>query len=177
MSLHYLVNYVRKINCNNMKQVLWLPINHEVVWRCILDVEECLTVRLLQTTAAFKLKNSKLECGPMPNMIAAQPNIGGALCESSVIFQSLYHAAKFGWRLLLECRAVTLPIQENARLGRKVNFVAGKIPSAGKSPRKCISIHQSINQSINQSFNASWQTATRHSEWVHNCTVLKITIT
>ena len=26
-----------------------------------------------------------LECGPMPNVMAAQPNIGGALCESSVI--------------------------------------------------------------------------------------------
>jgi len=37
--------------------------------------------------------------------------------------------------------------------------------------------NQSINQSINQSFNANWQTATRQSEWVHNFTVLKITIT
>jgi len=27
----------------------------------------------------------KLECGPMANVMAAQPNIGGALCESSVI--------------------------------------------------------------------------------------------
>ena len=27
----------------------------------------------------------ELECGPMPNVMAAQPNIGGALCESSVI--------------------------------------------------------------------------------------------
>ena len=26
-----------------------------------------------------------LECGPMPNVMAALPNIGGALCESSVI--------------------------------------------------------------------------------------------
>ena len=25
------------------------------------------------------------ECGPMPNVMAAQPNIGGALCESPVI--------------------------------------------------------------------------------------------
>ena len=35
--------------------------------------------------------------------------IGGALCESSVI-PFLVHTAKFGWRTLLECRAVTLPI-------------------------------------------------------------------
>jgi len=27
----------------------------------------------------------QLECGPIPNVMAAQPNIGGALCESSVI--------------------------------------------------------------------------------------------
>ena len=27
----------------------------------------------------------QLECGPMPNVMAALPNIGGALCESSVI--------------------------------------------------------------------------------------------
>ena len=29
--------------------------------------------------------NHELECGPMPNVMAAQPNIGGALCESCVI--------------------------------------------------------------------------------------------
>ena len=50
----------------------------------------------------------------------------------------MYHAAKFGRRQLLECRAVTLPIYENARPGRKVNIARGKIPSRGKSPRKCI---------------------------------------
>jgi len=27
----------------------------------------------------------KLECGPMPTVMAALPNIGGDLCESSVI--------------------------------------------------------------------------------------------
>jgi len=27
----------------------------------------------------------QLECGPMPNVMAAQPNIGCALCESSII--------------------------------------------------------------------------------------------
>jgi len=27
----------------------------------------------------------RVECGPMPNVMAAQPNIGGALCESSII--------------------------------------------------------------------------------------------
>ena len=36
----------------------------------------------------------------MPNVIVALPNIGGALCS------------KFGWRSLLDCRAVTLPRRE-----------------------------------------------------------------
>ena len=31
------------------------------------------------------LYEMQLECGPMPNLMAAQPNIGGALSESSVI--------------------------------------------------------------------------------------------
>jgi len=34
---------------------------------------------------AHKIKNKsdpkKLECGPMPNVMAALPNIGGALCS------------------------------------------------------------------------------------------------
>jgi len=73
----------------------------------------------------------------MPNVMAAQRNIGGALCNIPQ-FHSLYHAAKFGRRRLLECRAVTLPIQENARLRRKLNFAPYKIPSGGKSSQMCI---------------------------------------
>jgi len=69
----------------------------------------------------------------MLNLMAAQPNIVGALCKSSVI-PFLVPCCKV-W---LECRAVTLPIHENARLGRKVNFARGEIPSGDKSPRKCI---------------------------------------
>ena len=30
-------------------------------------------------------KKRRLECGPMPNVMAALPNIGGALCESSAL--------------------------------------------------------------------------------------------
>ena len=47
----------------------------------------------------------KLECGPMPNVRHALPNIGGiggALCSTP----------QFGWRPLLECRAVMLPRRE-----------------------------------------------------------------
>jgi len=44
----------------------------------------------------------KLECGPMPNVMAALPNIGGALCSTT----------QFGWRPLLQCCAVLLPRRE-----------------------------------------------------------------
>ena len=69
--------------------------------------------------------------------MAAQPSISGALYKSSVI-SFLVPRRKAWLRPLLEYRAVTLPIYENARIGRKVNFAPGKIPSEGKSPRKCI---------------------------------------
>ena len=45
----------------------------------------------------------KLECGPMPNVMVALPNIGGTLCSTP----------QFAWRPLLECRAVTLPRRES----------------------------------------------------------------
>jgi len=48
----------------------------------------------------------KLECGPMPNVMAAQQNIGGAVCESSVIPFLL--PRRIVWLTpLLECRATS----------------------------------------------------------------------
>jgi len=55
---------------------------------------------ILDMTGICGEKKIKLECGPMPNVMAAQPNISGALCSTP---QSLAD------RPLLECRAVTLP--------------------------------------------------------------------
>jgi len=43
-------------------------------------------------------KKEELECGPMPNVMVALPNIGGALCSTP----------QFGRRPLLDYRAVTL---------------------------------------------------------------------
>ena len=73
----------------------------------------------------------------MPNVMAAQPNIGGALCESSVHVIPFLVPRRFGSRPLVDCRAVTLPIYENARLGLEVNFAPDKIPSGSKIPQKC----------------------------------------
>jgi len=43
------------------------------------------------------------QCGPMPNVMAALSNTGGAVCSTP----------QFGRRPLVECRAVTLPRREN----------------------------------------------------------------
>ena len=50
----------------------------------------------------FVEKRKKVECGPMPNVMAALPTTGGTLCWTP----------QFGWRRLLACRAVTLPRRE-----------------------------------------------------------------
>jgi len=59
----------------------------------------------------------KLECGPMPNVMAAHPNISGALCEISVI------------SFLVSCCSLA-----DARCWS----APGKIPLGGKIPQKCI---------------------------------------
>ena len=70
----------------------------------------------------------------MPNAMAAQPNMGGAFCKNSVI-PFLVPCRKVWLTPLLECPAVTLPIQEKARLGCKVNFAPDIIPLWGKNPQ------------------------------------------
>ena len=42
-------------------------------------------VDIQSATAEIRRGNKKLECGPMPNVMSARPNVGGAHCESSVI--------------------------------------------------------------------------------------------
>jgi len=66
---------------------------------------------------------------------AAQPNIGGALCESSVI-PFLVPRRKLWLTPAAGVPCSNAVNMDNAKLGRKVNFARGKIPSAGKSPRK-----------------------------------------
>ena len=49
---------------------LWVPIS--ATWR----------IRLNRPCAAAMRPYVKLECEPMPNVMAALPNIGGALCST-----------------------------------------------------------------------------------------------
>ena len=84
------------------------------------------------------LYQMQLECGPMPNVMAAQPNVGGPLCKSCV-FPFLVPCRKVWMTPAAGVLCSNAASVGNARLGRKVNFAPGKVPSGGKSrPRKCI---------------------------------------
>jgi len=88
-----------------------------IIWCIFLEVRKATYVLEIKSCKQHKnqsatVKNSGshyklecgpiLECGPMPNVMAALRNIGGATgCP-------LLNTAKFGSRPLLECRAVTL---------------------------------------------------------------------
>jgi len=74
----------------------------------------------------------------MPNVMAALPNIGGALCKSSVILflvprRKVWLTSTAG----VPCSNAANR-EEHKTWGRKVNTAPGKILSGGKSPRKCI---------------------------------------
>jgi len=78
---------------------------------------------------------------PIPLRVGGWVGLSSLLASGQSWMQwtrPLQHDAKFGWGPLLECRAVTLPLYENARLGRKVDFARSKIPSGDKSTKKCI---------------------------------------
>jgi len=67
----------------------------------------------------------KLECGPMPNVMVALPNTGGALCSTS---QSLADAHNY------RCRAVTLPRRETRwNLQGCLKLPDGSQPLVGRS--------------------------------------------
>jgi len=54
----------------------------QAVASCFSIVHAIMTIFIYHDT--YK-KINKLQCGPMPIVMAAQPNIGSALCESSAI--------------------------------------------------------------------------------------------
>jgi len=68
----------------------------------------------------------------MPNVTAAQPNIGDALCESYVIPFLVPR------RKVWLTPAAGVPCSNAANIGerngRKVNFARGKIPSGARAP-------------------------------------------
>jgi len=76
---------------------------------------------------------------PMSNVMDAQPNIGGAVCESSVI--SFLVACRKFWLT----PAARLPCSNAANIGERKawmqsEFAPDKTPSGGKSPGKLYSV-------------------------------------
>jgi len=76
-------------------------------------------------------------CGPMPNVMAAQPNIGGTLCESSVIpfLVSRYKV----WLTV----AAPVSCSNAANIGERKTWMQSEFcvwqnSVRGQDPRKCI---------------------------------------
>jgi len=71
-------------------QNIWLPFNALKRYRLAKNhhkiVERYVVGELLQSTAIKKIPFlhilQTLQCAPMPNVMAALPNIGGALCST-----------------------------------------------------------------------------------------------
>ena len=78
-----------------------------------------------------------LECGPMPNLMAALPNTGGAVCESSVIAFRVPRCKV--WLTLttrvLCCNAANIGERKTCT---QSEFCTWQNSLGGKSPRKCI---------------------------------------
>ena len=76
----------------------------------------------------FVQKLLKLECGPMPNVMLP--------CRTK--WRPLFNAAKFGWRSLLDCRAVTLPRRETGwNLLECPKLTKRSQPLVGRSSQYC----------------------------------------
>jgi len=116
--------YVHRLTC--------LFQNHHVTFTSLtfyqLITEVILCLRNVHNTL------EQLQCGSMPNMMAAWPNIDGALCESSVIPFLVPR------RKLWLTPAAGLPCSNAVNTGERktwtytVNIAPDKIPSGARAP-------------------------------------------
>jgi len=91
----------------------------------------------------------------MPNVMATQPNIGGARCESPVI-QFLVPRRKV-WLM----PAAGVPCSNagdigERKTGHKVNFACGKIPSGARAPENVYIVYTSREDG--QTYRKLWLT-------------------
>ena len=57
-----------------------------------------LQIRLIRNDIGLLRANIRLlECGPMPNVMAALPNIGGALCSTPQSLADAHYWSVVGW--------------------------------------------------------------------------------
>jgi len=80
--------------------------------------------------AEEKKKKIELECGPMPNVMAAQPNIGGALCECSA---SPFPVPRHKVQLTA---AVRVPCSHTANIGKSKTWRQSEFCSWQNSARE-----------------------------------------
>jgi len=93
--------------------------------------------KCLAISAVSWWKYTQLECGPMPNVMAAQLNVGGTVCKSSVI-------PFLVWRRKLSLTPTArVPCSNAANTGERKTWMQSKFcmwqnSVRGKSPGKCI---------------------------------------
>jgi len=63
------------------------------------------------------VRQQKLECGRMPNLMAAQPNTGGALCKRSIILFLVPH--RKAWLM----PAAGVPCSNAANIGERKSWM------------------------------------------------------
>jgi len=103
---HHSIRIYHIVSCQYI-----LNFHYIVIWYCLaaFDLHDSLTVRTnLEYVSYFKSvkpKQNKVECGSMPNVMAALPNKGGALCSTPQSSADAHY--------LTDCRAVTLPRRES----------------------------------------------------------------
>jgi len=95
---------------------------------------QCASMADIQSATAEigeeKKKQIELECGPMPNVMAAQPNIGGALCECSAIpFLVPRHKVRL-------TAAVRVPCSHTANIGKRKTWELSEFCSWQNSARE-----------------------------------------
>ena len=66
-----------KQNDLHMVQLMSLPPRLLLLFKCFIKIQNGLPFWCLLTQIILEL-----ECGPMPNVMVALPNIGGALCST-----------------------------------------------------------------------------------------------
>jgi len=68
-------------------------VSHDLLQPIMHIVSRVAVAKLLGVHLRHDINLSQVECGPMPNVMVALPNIGGALCSTpqSLAVQSLYN--------------------------------------------------------------------------------------
>jgi len=119
--------------CRALRRCAGKSVTHSRVTLPLLTVTALVNGKgqILTIHNRYPYNSHQLECWPMPNVMAAQPNIGGAVCESSVIpFLAVWMTPGAG-----------VPCSNAANTGERKTqsqFCIWQNYVRGKSPQTCI---------------------------------------